>query len=120
MSEHTPESFGTSYPRPVTSFPKFHQEEAIAGVPLENYTKRVPSEDGTYVMITTHTERIEKIKQPLTPEEKAAQEKQAKIALAVVGAIGSGFIGLVGWLAWLDSREPKRHLQAVPDQKDEK
>jgi hypothetical protein len=106
-------------PEPSRIHPKYHQEEAVVGVPLESYTKREPSDDGTYVKITSHSERIEKIKQPPTPEEKAAQQKQERIAAGVVGGIVLGFVGLVGWLSWLDSKEPKRHLKAVPDQPEE-
>lgn len=89
---------------------RMHTEEIAPGVVLENYTKRAPSEDNTYVVITEHAERIELIPQPLTPEEIAAQEHEAKMALAGLGVIAVIFAGVLGVMAWKDARDQKKKL----------
>lgn len=89
--------------------PKYHQEEAVIGVELNNYTKRVPDEEGKYVLVTTHTERIERIKQPEEIEAEKQEEKARKrsdaIAATVVGGIVVGFLGLLGWIAYKEDQK---------------
>lgn len=72
------------------SAPKFHKENAVVGVTLNDYTDRQPSEDGTYVKVVVHRERIELIEQPPTPEEiaqkKADQDRAFKIGAVLIGA----------------------------------
>lgn len=106
MTESIFGAFGAPLePTPLPRRPEYHQEEAVPGVELNNYVKRVPSEDGTYVLVTEHEERIEKIKQPLTPEEQAAKRKQERIALAVLGGLGVSFFGFLGWVSYLDAKK---------------
>jgi len=115
MSEFNDNPFVRPVAPPPPS-PKYHQEEAVVGEPLENYTKRVPSDDGTYVKVTTHTERIEKIKQPPTPEEQAAQAKRDAIALGIFGSIVTAVVGIVGYAIYKDEQSQKRHLHVVKDE----
>jgi hypothetical protein len=104
MSDYNP-------PPPVT------REDYEAGAKLNNYTNKVVNEDGTYVKIITHTERIEKIPQPLTPEERAEQRKQERIGLAIVGGIVVSFLGIVGWGIWQEEKTNREspQLRSVPD-----
>jgi hypothetical protein len=71
-----------------------NQIDPPAGVELESYTNRYPSEDGTYVIVKEHVEWVQGIPQPLTEAEKEAQQRkldaevikaaeQSKIALGV-------------------------------------
>lgn len=97
-------------PQPVVRH-KYHQEEAVPGVELNNYTKRVPSEDGTFVIVTTHEEKIEKVKQPPTPEEIAERKKQDRIALSILGGLGVVFFGFVGWMAHQDEKRLRQERE---------
>lgn len=96
------------------------REAYEAGAKLNNYTNKVVNEDGTYVKIITHTERIEKIPQPLTPEERAEQKKQERIGLAIVGGIVVAFLGIMGWAAYQEEKTNRLRtpLSAVPDPPD--
>lgn len=96
-------------------FHKYHQEEAVPGVELQNYTKRVPSEDGTYVIVTTHQEKIEKIKQPPTPEEIAQRKKQDRIAGGILAGVGLAFFSFIGWAIYKDEQRlrAERELEAA-------
>ena len=102
---------------PEPTAKKYHKEPAIPGETLNNYTTKVPSEDGKYVKITSHTERIELIKQPPTPEEIAERkrlEEEEKAAekkfLRIVGGILGGFLALVFGMAWYDERQHRNGL----------
>lgn len=79
--------------------PKFHKENAVVGVTLNDYTDREPSEDGKYVKVTIHREHIELIEQPPTPEELAREkenrEHNLKIA-AILGASGVAALMVYG------------------------
>lgn len=86
------------------SGPQFTEEVFPDGVVLNNYTKRVPSVDGKYVVVTTHSERVEMIPQPPTPEELEAQAKAEKTAAIVVGLLGAAFLGLIGWVGWQENK----------------
>lgn len=111
MSDNEGFEFSWSPDRPSEPRANFTEEEVEPGVVLQSYTKRSPSEDGTYVVVTTHNERIERVPQPPTPEELAAQAKSERIAMLVVGGMVASFLGLVGWLAYQDekkSREERR------------
>lgn len=91
----------------------YHDEESVPGVELQNYVKRTPSDDGTYVVVVTHAERIEMIPQPLTPEELAQKREEEKFVLKIVGGMVAGFLGFMGLIAYLDSKEQKKHHVAV-------
>lgn len=85
--------------RPKTGHPEFIREEVVVGVELQNYTKRTPNEDGTHVVVITHEEHIEKIKQPPTPEEVAQAREDRRFRqklLAGFGAVTVVVIGVVG------------------------
>lgn len=114
------------FPEPKVEFPKFHAQETVPGIQLDNYTRREPSEDGQYVLITTHAERIEKIKQPPTPEEiaeakaeKAKQAKKDKIFNAVAAGFGLLFLGGLGFAAYKDEQKyrnaPVKSKSATPE-----
>jgi hypothetical protein len=118
MSE-TP-SFYTTYnqidePRPK----KYTSEEVVAGVVLENYVKRTPSEDGQYVTVVRHSEKIELIPQPPTPEEIAARKEQDKMFIKVFAGIGVAFFGFIGLMTALEVRGEKLKLQAAQRKTDE-
>ena len=99
-------------PRPTTGYEWPDTGEAHAkGEELHNYTTRKISEDGKYAIVTKHTEKIESIPQPPTPEEIAAQKKAEKIALAIVGTLAAGFIGIVGWVTYKDEQNYRRNTQ---------
>lgn len=78
--------------------PKYHQENAVVGVTLDNYETITPSEDGKYVVVVNHSEHIELIKQPLTPEEKAAKKAADQKALLVLAGIAGGILAIGYWL----------------------
>ena len=90
--------------------PPVHTDGTAPGAELHNYTNKVVSEDGTYVTITTHSERIEIIPQPLTPEELAEQKKTERTALAIAGGIGVLFFGLMGFLIYMDDKSMREPL----------
>lgn len=106
--------------------PEFHRENAVVGVPLENYTKKVPSEDGKYVVITTHAERIEKIKQPEEIEaEKLEREQQRaeaearrkaenKMAVKVLAGIGAVCAAVIGWAVYVEHKNGTIVVPAEP------
>lgn len=103
MSEtpfHSAQQPQLHYVTPATQPSKYTREEVVPGVVLENYVKRIPSDDNTYVLVSTHSERIEKIKQP---DEIAAEKRAARIGAAIFGTIAAGFIGLMGYIAYKDS-----------------
>jgi hypothetical protein len=104
MSEsvfNTPAQPQMHYVTPPMQPSKYTREEVVPGVVLENYIKRQPDEDGQYVLVTTHSERLERIKQP---EEIAAEKKAERTALAVIGSV---VVGAVGLLIWGSYREEK-------------
>lgn len=87
--------------------PPIHTEGAAPGEELHNYTTKKASDDGKYVVITNHSERIEMLPQPLTPEEIEAQKKAERTAAFVgVGAIGL-MLGFFGWIVWMDEKVNK-------------
>lgn len=102
-----PIDHGTYVVPPVITS-RFHAEETAPGVELNNYTKRTPSEDGTYVMVVTHTERIEKIKQPPTPEEIAERKRQDKIMGMILGGMALAFFGFIGTMVYIDEKTRQR------------
>lgn len=86
--------------------PEFHKEPFVAGRALSDYTTRTPDDEGTYVHVVEHKEWIEKIKQPLTPEEKAELEAQRerqrqedKERRAFNAKVFLGFVGIVAGVA---------------------
>jgi hypothetical protein len=86
--------------------------EAFAkGEELHNYTTRKISEDGTYAIVTTHSEKVEHIPQPPTPEEIAAQKKAERIAMAVVGSIIVGVLGIAGWASYKEEQNYRRNTE---------
>lgn len=84
-------------------------EEALMGVTLRNYTTREVLEDHpTHVLVTKHTEKLEKLPQPPTPEELKAQKRAEKIAAGVLITIVGGFLGLVGYAVYKDEQSMRR------------
>lgn len=121
LSPPAPRPVAVPAPAPIReSNPKYHKENAVVGVKLENYTKREPSEDGTYVLVTNHTERIEKIKQPEEieaekAEAEALQKAQDKMAMRVIAGVGVGLVGFFAWLTYMDRKT--RETVIVPAEK---
>lgn len=68
-------------PQPVK---KYHTDNVVAGLSLYNYTDRKPSDDGKYVVVTTHTERVELIVQEPTELEKKEKREADQFRLLVV------------------------------------
>lgn len=85
-----------------------HTEGAAPGVALDNYRRVVASDDGTYVTVTNHTERIEYVPQPPTPEEVAQQKKSERLAMMISGGIGALFLGVIGWVIYQDEKSSRR------------
>lgn len=93
-------------PQDSTEYGRFSAEiKSTPGVQLNSYTKRTTSDDGTYVIIETHTERLERLPQPPTPEEieeareiRRREDRNAMIALGSIGALALGFFGLMVFL----------------------
>lgn len=75
--------------------PVYHKENSIVGVDLQDYTTREPSEDGTYVKVIVHKERIELIEQPPTPEEIAQRKEDQKQALKLFAIVAGGAVASV-------------------------
>lgn len=95
-------------PEPIQrQTPEYTQEPTVAGVELNNYTKRVPNDEGTYVFVTVHEERIELIRQPPTPEELEAKRKLERTALRTLGVVGVVFIGFLGWAVRQDAKRDR-------------
>lgn len=103
-------------------------EEYVPGHDLENYKRRAPSADGTYVLVTTHTERIEMIPQPPTPEEvaerkaerekqEAAQAKSDKRTAIVVGTLTTLFLSGLGFLMYKDLENQREIVAKKPVRK---
>lgn len=84
--------------------PPIHNEGTAPGAQLRNYVNKNVSEDGTYVTIVTHSERIELVPQPLTPEEIAQQKKTERVGLIVAGTLGALFLGVMGWVVYQDEK----------------
>lgn len=88
--------------------PEFHQENAVLGLSLENYVRRTPNEDGTHVVMIEHKEWIEKIKKPLTPEEKAEKAEAAKLKAKnearIAFGVGLAVVAGIGGLVYFDWR----------------
>lgn len=103
MSE-TPFSGRHAVGEPVASGPPVHTEGTAPGAQLRNYVNKNVSEDGTYVTIVTHSERIEMVPQPLTPEEIAQQKKTERIGIIVAGVIATAFFGVMGWVIYQDEK----------------
>jgi len=99
---------------PVRPTPPLRLEMPIAsdeipeGRELHSYTRKEPIDDGKYILVTKHSEHLEKVQQPLTPEEKAAQARETKIILSVLGTIAAGFFGLVGYTVYKDEQAYKK------------
>jgi hypothetical protein len=74
------------------------------GEELTSYRNERHSPDGTYVVVTNHTETIRMVPQPPTPEELEAQRKSERTAALLIGGIMAGFLALVGWAVWTDER----------------
>lgn len=92
--------------------PEPNYGEAFAkGEELHNYTSRKISEDGTYAIVTTHTEKVVSIPQPPTPEEIAAQKKAERIGLAIVGTLAAGFLGVMAWISYKEEQNYKRNTE---------
>lgn len=87
---------------------KYHSENAQVGVELNSYIKKTPSDDGTYVLIVSHHEHIEKIRQPLTPEEIEAKKAEERFMAKVVGAVVLGGISLMAFASIVESRSHKK------------
>jgi len=87
--------------------PEFHQENAVVGIELNNYSKRTPSEDGTYVVVVNHTERIEKIVQPPTEEELAHQRSKEKLAMKLWAGVGTAFAVLGTAIVIVEAKRPR-------------
>ena len=111
MNENFEERFSqyNKYERPLL-FPNYG-ESVAKGVELHNYTSRQISEDGTYAIVTTHTERVEDIPQPPTPEEIAAQKRSERIASAIVGSVVIGFVAIFGWVAYKEEKNYQRNTE---------
>lgn len=88
--------------------PKFHKENAVVGVTLNDYTDREPSEDGKYVKVTVHRERIEMIEQPPTPLEIAEKKEQQKHVLKFSAVIAVGLLGVAGILNALERKQQRK------------
>jgi len=88
--------------------PRFHKDNAIVGVTLNDYTDREPSEDGQYVKVTVHRERIELIEQPLTPEELAEEKEKQKMNFRVGAVVAAGLVGVAGILQVLDRKSQRK------------
>lgn len=80
-----------------------------AGQELHSYTSKKYSDDGKFVVITTHKEELKMIPQPLTEEEKAAlqeaERRENRNALVAIGVVFVGFLGFVGLATWADERQ---------------
>lgn len=90
-------------PAPVK---KYHSDNAVPGLSLYNYTDRKPSEDGKYVVVTTHTERVELIIQEPTELEKKEKRESDQFRLLVV--CGSA-VFIAGTYFTYKYLEAKRH-----------
>lgn len=77
------------------SAPKFHKENVVTGETLNDYTDRIASEDGTYVKVIVHKERIDLIEQPPTPEELAQRKDDQKNALKLTAILAGGAVATV-------------------------
>lgn len=91
---------------------KVHKDAWAPGVELHDYTDREPSEDGTYVKVVTHKERIELIEQPPTPEEVAEAKEQRKHSAIIGGIVAVGLVGVAGILQVLDRRQVRGQVKA--------
>lgn len=80
---------------PEPAAPQYHKENSVVGVTLNDYTDREPSEDGTYVKVVVHKERIELIEQPPTPEELAQRKEDQKQALKLAAVLAGGAVATV-------------------------
>lgn len=107
----------TTSPRPQQdpTAPKFHKENAVVGIDLQDYTAREPSEDGKYVKVTIHKERIELIEQPPTAEEIEAQKEQRRLNVVVGAVVATGLLGLAGILQVLDRRAVRGRVEVKTD-----
>lgn len=109
MSSLPPININTS-PRPaeVSSTPtrgRYHTDVVIPGITLDDYTRRVPDEEGLYVLVTQHKEWLEEIKQPPTPQEIAQKKADERAALKVLGWVAASVVGVFGALIYLDGKK---------------
>lgn len=80
---------------PDTASNRIHKDAWAPGVTLNDYTDREPSEDGTYVKVITHKERVELIEQPPTPEELEQRKEDQKQALKLAAVLAGGAVATV-------------------------
>lgn len=100
--------------QPVPAVPRqkdYSNEVTVAGEELRDYTTRTANGEGTHVHVIQHKEWFEKIKQPPTAEELAAQKKEDRIFAGIMGGLLGGALLLFGGLAVADSRARRKSEQ---------
>lgn len=96
---------------PIDRPKEFHTDVALPGMKLEDYTKRVPSEDGLTVHIVQHKEWLEKIPQPPTPQEIAEAKAQRKKENRIVAGVLTGAALLFGGFIFYDVRQRRNTVE---------
>lgn len=96
--------------------PEYHMEAAHPGVELNSYSKRTASEDGKYVVIVEHKEKMELIKQPPTPEELAHQRKIETIGMYLLGGVLVVGGVLFGWALYEQDKEYRRQQRVAEEE----
>ena len=88
-------------------------EDTVPGVEMQNFTLRTPSEDGTYVKVTTHTERIIKIPQPPTPAELEEKRKSDILFAKIAAGVGTTLVALFALAVYADTKATRYRSTAV-------
>lgn len=85
-----------------------HGDQIVEGVKLDNYCTREMIEAGTHVLIIDHSEYLEPIPVPPTPEELAAaalaKSEEKKLMIKVWGGVAAGTVVILGALSVLEKR----------------
>lgn len=82
-----------------------YEEEVLPGVTVSSYTKRIPSEDGSHILVVEHNEHVVILP---TEEEIAAQERFDKIVyLGFLGLFGAGAVAY-GLIEFWDRKRAKK------------
>lgn len=99
---------GRRYDVDAPPTPKYYDEDFAPGVELNNYLKRTPSSDETYVVVVDHSEHVEKIRQPPTPEEIAEKKEADNRRLKILAGTGAFLLGVLSLFAWSESKRPRQ------------